>query len=368
MAFSIKDISVNIRRLLKIKNYSIIGFSKECGIGSATLSNILNCKSHPNSTTLIRIANTLNVYFNDLLADATNLKTLRFRIDKSLSAREIAIKDQIMINASTWLKDYVHLEKLTGLKNEYKLDTIKITNPIEAAHKVRELLNISPNEVITDIVSLMEKKGIKVGLCPFNFQRTFSLSINEIDGGPAIIINTDDNITTERKIFSIARELGHLILHPHSFNGNVEIENKTEENEADIFACEFLVPDSSFNEKLKEYKGFSWYKAVIEIKKYFFVSYKTILYKIKNSPLLSSLNNEDVYQKFNEVFNIQDTDESPLPALKEIEGISNVSFIDKRYPYLVREAYEKELITISRASELLNINMEQMRMLLNYWL
>ena len=279
-----KDIGGNIRRFLKLKNYSIANFSKECGIGSATLSNILNGKSSPNSTTLIKIAETLGVSFNDLLADSPELKTLRFRTNKKLSAREVAQRDQIIISTTQWLKDYVQLENLTGKQDEYKFDAIKTNDPCEAAHEVRKIFGVSEDEPIQDIVSGIEKSGIKVYLHPFNFQRTFGLSVNKEDGGPAIVVNTDESITLERRIFTVAHELGHLILHSNSFNGLVEEENKKEEAEADAFASELLVPQKAFEEKLKEYKGFPWYEAVLQIKKYFFVSYKTILYRLKNMP------------------------------------------------------------------------------------
>ena len=109
----VKDIGGNIRRFLKLKNYSIANFSKACGIGSATLSNILNGKSSPNSTTLMKIAETIGVSFNSLLADSPELKTLRFRTNRNLSAREVAQRDQIII-------DYSMAQKLCATRKSYR--------------------------------------------------------------------------------------------------------------------------------------------------------------------------------------------------------------------------------------------------------
>ena len=377
---AVKDIGGNIRRFLKLKKFSIANFSKECGIGSATLSNILNGKSSPNSTTLLKIAQTLGVSFNDLLADSPELKTLRFRTNKKLSAREIAQRDQIIIGTTQWLKNYVELENMTGHYNTFLFDNIKTNDPIEAAHKVRELSNLSPDEPIQDIISLIEKSGIKVYLHPFNFQKTFGLSINKEDGGPAIVVNTDDSITLERRIFTIAHELGHLILHSTSFNGKVEEENNKEETEADTFASELLVPQQAFEDKLKEYKGLPWYEAVLQIKKYFLVSYRTILYRLKNIPGGKFYNDDKIFVKFSQIYNeiykhnLQNHFEpNPLesdssPARIEVEELANLPFTENRYYSLVREAYENTKISISRAAELLNISMLQMRGVISAWL
>ena len=361
-----KDIGKNLRRYLSLKGYSIATFSMECGIGTATLSNILNDKSSPTSSTLIKITDKLDISFNALLADNPKLKTLRFKIDKELSAREKAQRDQIIVDSTLWLTNYVELEDITNQHNDFIFTNIKSKDPLEAAHEVRSILNLSPDEPIRDIVSLIEKSGIKVYLHPFNFQRTFGLSINKEDGGPAIIVNTDDSLSLERRIFTIACELGHLILHQDSYNGQVELESPQEVKEADIFASELLVPQKALEQKLKEYKGLSWYEVVLQIKKYFFVSYKTILYRLKNMPNATLYTNEAFLKLYNVPY--AHTKASPLDTVIEVEPLLNISFIETRYSYLVREAYENEKISITRAAELLNLSINEMRNLISNWL
>ena len=270
----------------------------------------------------------------------------------------------------------MQLENLTEKQEDSIFDTIKTKDPTEAAHEVRKLLYISQDEPIQDIISLVEKNGIKVYLHPFNFKKTFGLSVNKEDGGPAIVVNTDDSITLERRIFTVAHELGHLILHSDSFNGKVEEENKKEEIEADAFASELLVPQKAFEEKLQEYKGLPWYEAVLQIKKYFFVSYKTILYRLKNTVSGKFYNDDMIYDKFTQIYNsscknqyeLDSSEDNPCPAKNEPSKLSNIPFTETRYSLLVREAYEKERITMSRAAELMNLSIVQMRELISEWL
>ncbi|ADG07796.1 protein of unknown function DUF955 [Kyrpidia tusciae DSM 2912] len=62
------------------------------------------------------------------------------------------------------------------------------------------------------------------------------------DGGPAIVVNTWDRISVERRIFSAAHELGHLLLHLSVYRVEEESEVKAQENEANLFASHFLMP------------------------------------------------------------------------------------------------------------------------------
>mgnify|MGYP003302710534 CR=1 FL=1 len=86
---ALSDLSKNVRRFMKIKKLSIPQLAKECGLGTATLSNILNEKSSPNSSTLIKISTALGVSFSDLLAEIPTLKTLRFRTNHKLLEKKI---------------------------------------------------------------------------------------------------------------------------------------------------------------------------------------------------------------------------------------------------------------------------------------
>ena len=136
---ALEDLAKNVRRFMKLKKFSIPQLAKECSLGIATLSNILNEKASPNSSTLIKISTVLGVSFSDLLADTPKLKTLRFRTNQKLSAREVAERDQLQIDSAIWLKNYVNLEELTGNQVKYKFEQKTTDDPVEAASEVRKI-------------------------------------------------------------------------------------------------------------------------------------------------------------------------------------------------------------------------------------
>lgn len=375
---ALSDLSKNVRRFMKIKKLSIPQLAKECGLGTATLSNILNEKSSPNSSTLIKISTALGVSFSDLLAETPTLKTLRFRTNHKLTAREIAERDQLQIDSAIWLKNYVNLEELTQNQIEYKFEKITTENPIEAAKEIRGMYNIQDEKPIYDILSLVEDAGIKLYLHDFNFQKTFGLSVNKEDGGPAIIVNNNESISVERKIFTIAHELGHLILHRNSFDGEVSEENEIEEKQANDFAAELLMPEKAFEKQWELHSGISWVEAVLQIKQYFRVSYKTVLSRL-NSLIGDRFTPGFLYAEFSRLYRLKyhhdlknhyepNSISELAPAKDEPKKISCFNFTEERFERLVRLAYEQEKITISRAAEMLSLSAESMRERIAEWL
>lgn len=375
---ALSDLSKNVRRFMKIKKLSIPQLAKECGLGTATLSNILNEKSSPNSSTLIKISTALGVSFSDLLAEIPTLKTLRFRTNHKLTAREIAERDQLQIDSAIWLKNYVNLEELTQNQIEYKFEQITTENPIEAAKEIRKIYNIREEEPIYDILSLVEDAGIKLYLHDFNFQKTFGLSVNKEDGGPAVIVNNNESISVERKIFTIAHELGHLILHRNSFDGEVSEENEIEEKQANDFAAELLMPEKAFEKQWELHSGISWVEAVLQIKQYFRVSYKTVLSRL-NSLIGDRFTPGFLYAEFSRLYRLKyhhdlknhyepNSISELAPAKDEPKKISCFNFTEERFERLVRLAYEQEKITTSRAAEMLSLSAESMRERIAEWL
>jgi len=375
---ALADLGRNVRRYMKLQKLSIPQLAEKSGLGTATLSNILNEKASPNSSTLIKISTALGVSFPELLAETPKLKTLRFRTNTKLTAREVAERDQLEIDSAIWLKNYVSLEELTGKKSNYKLKKVVSKDPKEAAKEVRKILNIKEEAPVYDIVSLIENAGIKLYLHDFNFQKTFGLSVNEEDGGPAIIVNNNESISVERKIFTIAHELGHLILHKTSFDGEFADENETEEKEADTFAAEFLMPEKAFIKQWEAHSGISWIDAVLQIKQYFGVSYKTVLYRL-NSLIGDRFKPGYLYIEFAKLYrqkydhdlknNYEPKSISEMvPATDEPAELSSFSFTEERFERLVRLAYEQEKITISRAAEILNLSATEMRERVAEWL
>ncbi len=371
----IKDIGDNIRRNMKIRGLTIPQLSTQMGIGTATLSNILNGKAEPKSSTLIKLAESLKVPFDELLADAPKLDSLRFRTSRTLSGREKAERDQLRHDTSIWLSDYQFLEDALHEEVDFLLKDIHEKNPEKAAMKVRKALEIEPEEPIYDISELMERAGIKLHIRPFGFKKTFGLSVGEKDGGPAIVVNAESGITVERQIFTIAHELGHIVLHKSSYDALQELENPIEESEANIFAGAFLVPSKGLEKEWDEAKGLHWVNRVLRVKKIYKVSYLTILVRLvqldpalKDRPLIAEFCSayKQLYQHDLKDHYEPDAIQDPVASF-DPQGLNPSDLVEDRFSRLVREAYDNQIISISRAGEMMNRSIEDMRDLIRAW-
>jgi len=359
----IQDIGDNVRRHMKIRGLTIPQLSAKMGLGTAALSNLLNGKAEPKSSTLIKLAEGLDVPFDELLADAPKLKSLRFRTAKTLSGREKAERDQIRHDTALWLANYTALEKSIKDESTYLLPSLFGISPIDAAAKLREELDLDPLSPIHDIATLMEQSGIRLRIRPFGFKKTFGLSVGQADGGPAIIVNCETGISIERQIFTIAHELGHLVLHKDSYVATQEEETDCEEDEANAFAGHFLVPDQGLQATWEELRGLHWIDAVLRVKKEYKVSYRTILYRLKDIyPVLRERQlDRDFAIQYNERFNHN------LKDYYEPEALSVSDLVESRFLGLVRKALEAEAITMSRAAEMLDIGLDEMRKRATEW-
>ena len=239
----------------------------------------------------------------------------------------------------------------------------------------REALKVNTNMPIHDISELMERAGIKLRIRPFGFKKTFGLSVGKNDGGPAIVVNSEPGIPVERQIFTIAHELGHLILHEASYDAARELEDDNEEQDANMFAGVFLIPDEGLRKEWEESKGLHWVDRVLHSKKIYKVSYMTILIRLmqldpalKSRPLIAEFRAAyaDLYKR--DLKDHYEPDAIQIPvATVDPQELDTSELVEDRFARLVRAAFERDLVSISRAGEILNRPLEDMRALIRAW-
>ncbi len=295
------------------------------------------------------------------------LSSVRFRARKKMNRRE-----QVLSQVSRWLNDFSSLESLLSDKEEYKFSKLveanKKLSPIQFANEARKLLGLKEDEPIHDICGLIESCGIKLLTLPYSSDAFNGLSVGFDDKGPAIIINTWERISIERQIFSTAHELGHLLMHLGDYNGDKPNEDKEHENEANLFAGYFLMPERGFDSEWSETYGMPFLDRVMKIKSIFKVSYKTVLYRLKQNGIVDN----SIWVKFKNLYESRYNKklafkEEPFPEGAEPFGLKPFDFYADRLSRLVRKALEEDKISISRAAEILNMSSQQMMERISEW-
>ncbi len=375
-----KIIGSNLRRIREARGLSQNEVAERAGISRVAYRNIENGISVPKVSTLQKVALGVEVKLQDLFVPIRTLKNVRFRALKKMKSR-----DKILTDVVQWLDDFHYLEKLLNvhkgylfkdLARELSLRPKGADRAKHAAKKAREALKLKEKEPIRDIAGLLEKGGIKVYPYSLVSDGFFGLSVSEDDGGPAIIVNVWERISVERWIFSAAHELGHLLLHFDTYNVEESDEDPAQEDEANVFASYFLMPEEAFKSEWEDAYGLFFVERVLKVKRIFQVSYKTVLYR------LSEAEGNSIWGKFQnanklvtgKTLSIMDEPEA-LPPDKfsevlrshEPDSLSSSHFVEDRLSRLVRSAIEKEEITMSRGAEILRVNLEKMRDIVSSW-
>lgn len=365
---NLQVLAQNIRRLRTAKGLSQRALADSAGLSLPSIKNLESAKIEPRMNTIQAIARSLEVKLQVLFMPVHELKSVRFR-----SNRRIQNRENILADVSRWLVDFNYLESALNEHVKFKLSGTRNhcdrNNIISCAKACREKLNIKPTEPIHDICGLLEDAGVKIYPFPMSSDGFFGLSIREEDGGPAIVVNIWDRISVERRIFTAAHELGHLILHAEAYDVSQSSEDKDEEHEADLFASHFLLPNEGFEKEWNEAAGLHWVDRVFKVKRIFHVSYKTVLMRL----IQNGIADQKIWMRFNHDYQIRFN--RTLTFKEEPAGIDSnepyrlqqFDFYEDRLSRLTRKAVENDTISLSRGAEILHISIREMQDLLSSW-
>jgi Zn-dependent peptidase ImmA (M78 family)/transcriptional regulator with XRE-family HTH domain len=358
-------IAKNAKRLRLGQDMTQAQVAKKSGVSVPTYSKIESGTASPRMDTLYKVASALGASIHELFAQVRDLKVVRFRAQKKLKRR-----DQVLAKAANWLDDFNYLLQEVKSDSVYALADIPsklkkvraIDRPLVAAGLARKSMGLNDKEPIHDITGLFAANGIKVLTYTLKSDAFFGMSIGEAEGGPAIVVNVWDRIPVERWIFSAAHELGHLLLHMSAYNVDVIEEDKEQENEADRFASEFLMPQKGFGREWQETAGLALWHRILKIKRIYHVSYKTVLYRLRELGVFS----DDVWLQANMLLK-KLYPKQRITKSFEPERLQEYDFVTDWLDRLVREAVRKDLITLNRASEILGISLQEARQRASLW-
>ena len=380
-------ISTNLLRLRKGRGLSQERLAEIAGLSRGAYRNLEKARAEPRTGTLKSLALALDVPLKELLSPVQLLERVRFRSLKRLKSR-----DQVLVDVSRWLADFEDLENLTGEKSDHGLKSLwsiisqkKNRDILAISAMVREHFGLSEREPVHDICGLLESMGVKVYSISVANDAFMGLSVSEDDGGPAVIVNTWDRMPVETWIFSAAHELGHLLLHLSAYDVSEVEEDKSQETEADEFASHFLMPEEVFRKEWDETAGLSLVDRVLKVKRVFRVSWRTVLFRVAQR--FPEEKRFLVWQQFNLEYKARKgrsllKHDEPFGIDKEIyqnphgirplgiepEGMNPHDFQEDRLSLLVRKAVEEDIISLSRASEILQLPLNQMRDLSASWM
>lgn len=142
--------------------------------------------------------------------------------------------------------------------------------PEISANEARKRLGLDRDEAVKEIFRLFESNGIIIYEIDAD-EKIDGVSFLTKKGYPVIIINK--NFSNDRKRFTLAHELGHILMH-YSFPIPSYRESEVEK-EANRFASEFLMPKEAIRNQLYNLK----LSDLGQLKTYWLTSMRSMIYK-----------------------------------------------------------------------------------------
>ncbi len=119
------------------------------------------------------------------------------------------------------------------------------TDPITAAQMTRAEIGLPPDAPIKHLIHSVEKAGILVISLPLKLQYVdaFSVWVESKELAPVIVLTETE--ASDRLRFSVAHEIGHLVLHQAKYGTISHLHE-----EANLFAGELLLPETAMYREL----------------------------------------------------------------------------------------------------------------------
>lgn len=162
---------------------------------------------------------------------------IRHRKRKALSA---TLRERIEAQALLRMMDVAAFSKCCG-ENPSTLPSRNGKSSVEMARALRAAWRV-PSGPVENLIGILEQHGVLILSFDFGTDLLDAFAIPQPDSAAPVCIalNTNPCFPADRQRFTLAHELGHIVLHREEFAD--ESDEKRQEKEANEFAGEFLAP------------------------------------------------------------------------------------------------------------------------------
>jgi Zn-dependent peptidase ImmA (M78 family) len=300
----------------------------------------------PSSDVLIRLAKALNVkveYF--FRPEKFTLKGVQYRKHADMPKSELEEIDAKILDQ---IECRLELESLfpSSPIQKFSIGEKKFKSYDDMEHianKIRQEWNLGL-EPLSNLIDIFEENGIKVFEIDNQLYPKFDGFSAYVDDYPIIVIG--NKWPGDRQRFTLAHELGHLVLNGYMYPEHVIDEEKC----CDRFAGAFLLPKESLTLILGENRTHLEPRELSLLKREFGISMVAILHRAEDTGIITS----SVYKKLRSVF----TENNWIKKEPGEEYPQQKTWL---FEQMIFRALAEEYIGESKAAELLNTSVEKLR-------
>jgi Zn-dependent peptidase ImmA (M78 family)/transcriptional regulator with XRE-family HTH domain len=336
-------IGERLQRARKGAGLALRALAEQADLSHTTISKFEKELQKPSSAQLIRLAKILGVrteYF--FRPETLKIEGIEYRKKSTLSQKSLdKIQADIFDQAERW-HELLNLYPQPPIQSfalpEGLPELISDAEQVEAlAETVRINWNLGLN-CIPDMIDTLESQGIMVISSTVNSDNKFDGLAGIINSMPLIVVGA--NWTGDRQRFTLAHELGHLLL-----KGRLdESLLAEEENLCHRFAGAFLLPKQTIIEHLGAKRHRLESEELYLLKHEFGLSMQGILYRALHTEIIT----QTTFQKMYKLFSLKGwRTQEPKEQYPSEQTIL--------FKQLVYRALAEDYFTESKAAELLGL-------------
>jgi Zn-dependent peptidase ImmA (M78 family)/transcriptional regulator with XRE-family HTH domain len=287
-------------RARKAAGLSMSALGKEAGVSANAIKKYEHGENMPSSGKLFKLSKALGVrseYF--FRPTKVELSGVEYRKRASTPQKTLdRITGDVLDQAEQWAEllefypDSVRPVPKFKLPDNLpkKVNTPKDIELIADQMRVEWKLGFNP---IPDMIDTLESKGIMVICTPVEVGKKFDGLAGKIDGTPVVVVSTQQ--TGDRQRFTLAHELGHLVL-----QGRLPAD-LDEEKACNHFAGALLLPQKAIVEHLGEKRQALERRELYMLKHEFGISMMGILFRAGQIGIISQPLQKNYYIQFNKL-------------------------------------------------------------------
>jgi Zn-dependent peptidase ImmA (M78 family)/DNA-binding XRE family transcriptional regulator len=332
---SIASRITQFRESLGIKKSEL---AKMLGVSAPTITYFETGKRQPSLKTVMQLSDIFKVPLEYILTD----KEYAFQV--ACRSKGVRNKAKLMEIAefSRIVDSFLHLSNLVGFSyhsnvpNTYKG---RILQDSDLAF-IKESLSLPS---IVDYQSLYEALWEKWGIIVFSIPfKERGLSGMTIKNGDNYFVFTNSGYGRDRELFSLAHELGHIVMHMNDDDTSIEFSSRSQqEKQANTFAQAFLIPTDILQKQLEQ-RGLQISPQNIRcLAENFNVSYECMVYNLNK---LGLINYTHPYAK------------STNPKIQDYPDDWDYNNLPSIYYLLVYKAWSSGYVSISKAAKYLYVD------------
>lgn len=332
-------------RARKAAGLSMSALAAEVGLSANAIKKYEHGDNMPSSTNLLKLAKALNVrteyFFRPIKVE---IKGVEYRKRANTPQKLIdQVNGDVMDQAERWTELLNFYPDSVKPVPQFSLPT-NLPGLVDGYEQIETLADLMRTEwslglnPIPDMIDTLESQGVMIITTSVEVEKKFDGLAGAIAGTPLVVISTHQ--PGDRQRFTLAHELGHLVLH-----GRLA-EELNEEKACNHFAGAFLFPKQAVLQHLGEYRRALEAQELYMLKQEFGISMMSILMRAGQCGVINEGLQKRYYMQFNKLGWRTQEPGDPYP--------NEETYLFKQ---LIYRALGEDYIGESKAAELLGVSL-----------